>query len=163
MLKEQSFRLQESEHRHISVKEALEKKIADNESRYQQEINDLRTKFEESNRLHTLQLQDQERFLLAKGEDDVEARLKLWQERMQQQHAAFVAQFDLKEQNERARASLHIKAMSDKNDSLEAMLRDLRQRLDASQKEQNATASLTVIKEVSLRVNLLQHPPRFRL
>ena len=75
--------------------------------------------------------------------------MKLWQERMQQQHAVFVAQFELKEQNERAKASLHIKTVSEKNDCLEAMLRDLRQRLDESQKERTATASLTVIKEAS--------------
>ena len=113
--------------------------------------NDLRIKMEEGSQLHLWQLQAQERKFLAKESDDVETRLRAWQERMQQEQAATIAQMQAKMQQEQAMTLAHGQSVADKNSQLESMTRTLQKQLEVSQKEQNAEASVSALQATAHR------------
>ena len=91
---------------------------------------------DEGNQLHLLQLQAQERSFLAKGNADVETRLRVVQKKMQQEQAATIALIEIKMQHEQTMALAHAQMVADKNSQLESMIRTLQKQLEASQKEQ---------------------------
>ena len=128
--------MKEDDRRHSVIKQELEKRIADNESRYLKELQELRMKMEEGSQRHSLELQAQRRELLAKGNDDVEIRFKAWQERMQQEQAATIVQ---------------AQAIVDRYSQPEAAVKTLQSQLEASQREQTAVASATALQTTAHR------------
>ena len=106
---------------------------------------------EEGNQRHLLELQAQERKLLAKGSDDVEIRFKAWQERMQQEQAATIAQAQAKMQQEQAATIAQAQLIVDRNLQLEAMIKTLQFQLEASQREQNAAVSVSALQTTAHR------------
>jgi len=91
---------------------------------------------EEGSQRHSLELQAQRRELLAKGNDDMAIQFKAWQERMQQEQAAMIAQ---------------AQAIVDRNSQLEAAVKTLQSQFEASQREQTAVASATALQTTAHR------------